>query len=80
MFKLLMWCKNCVLTFSKFAPDTTQVCRLGSAAAGTYPVMVSFPSLGYTRYAEGNRLNFTYQLIISSFSPSSGSIAGKMLL
>ncbi|CAF94002.1 unnamed protein product, partial [Tetraodon nigroviridis] len=55
--------------------DTTQVCRLGSATAGTYPVTVSFPSLGHSRYAEGNVFNFTYQLIITSFSPSSGSIA-----
>uniref|UniRef100_H3CIT5 PKHD1 like 1, tandem duplicate 1 n=1 Tax=Tetraodon nigroviridis TaxID=99883 RepID=H3CIT5_TETNG len=55
--------------------NTTQVCRLGSATAGTYPVTVSFPSLGHSRYAEGNVFNFTYQLIITSFSPSSGSIA-----
>lgn len=77
---LIMSCKDSVLTFSKCAPDTTQVCRLGSATAGNYPVMVSFPSLGYSCYAEGKMLNFTYQLIITSFSPSSGSIAGKMLL
>lgn len=77
---LIMSCKESFLTFSKCAPDTTQVCRLGSASAGTYPVMVSFPSLGYSRYAEGNILNFTYQLIITSFSPSSGSIAGKMFI
>ncbi|XP_011607160.2 fibrocystin-L isoform X2 [Takifugu rubripes] len=60
--------------------NTTQVCRLGSASAGTYPVMVSFPSLGYSHYTDGNELNFTYQLIIISFSPSSGSIAGGTLL
>lgn len=59
--------------------DTTQVCRLGSASAGTYPVMVSFPSLGDSRYAGGNMFNFTYQLIVSSFSPLSGSVAGQTL-
>lgn len=56
-------------------PATTQMCRLGSAAAGTYPVSVSFPSLGNSRSA-GEVFFFTYQLILSSFSPLSGSVAG----
>uniref|UniRef100_A0A8C4EZ61 PKHD1 like 1, tandem duplicate 2 n=1 Tax=Dicentrarchus labrax TaxID=13489 RepID=A0A8C4EZ61_DICLA len=59
---------------------TTQVCRLGSASAGTYPVSVSFPSLGNSRYPDGNMFHFTYQLIVSSFSPLSGSVAGGTLL
>ncbi|XP_039978517.1 PKHD1 like 1, tandem duplicate 1 [Xiphias gladius] len=59
---------------------TTQVCRLGSAGAGTYPVSVSFPSLGNSRYEDGNIPQFTYQLIVSSFSPLSGSVAGGTLL
>nr|XP_046273956.1 PKHD1 like 1, tandem duplicate 1 [Scatophagus argus] len=59
---------------------TTQVCRLGSASAGTYPVWVSFPSLGNSRYEDGNMLHFTYQLVVSSFSPLSGSVAGGTLL
>ncbi|XP_045915057.1 PKHD1 like 1, tandem duplicate 1 [Micropterus dolomieu] len=59
---------------------TTQVCRLGSNSAGTYPVLVSFPSLGNTRYAGDSMLNFTYQLIVSSFTPLSGSVAGGTLL
>lgn len=59
--------------------DTTQVCRLSSASAGTYPVMVSFPSLGDSHYAGGSMFNFTYQLIVSSFSPLSGSVAGQTL-
>ncbi|KAF7655004.1 hypothetical protein LDENG_00062160 [Lucifuga dentata] len=59
---------------------TTQVCRLGSASAGTYPVFVSFPSLGHSHYADGINSNFTYQLIVSSFSPLSGSVAGGTLL
>lgn len=84
MFELVSYSygvqRFCSDFFSKRAPDTTQVCRLGSATAGTYPVTVSFPSLGHSRYAEGNVFNFTYQLIITSFSPSSGSIAGKMFL
>lgn len=54
------------------------MCRLGSATAGTYPVMVSFPTLGYSRFAGGKVLNFTYQLIITSSEPSSGSIAGTV--
>lgn len=52
------------------------MCSLGSAPAGTYPVWVTFPSLGYSRYANDDVLYFTYQLIISSFSPLSGSLAG----
>ncbi|XP_035537797.1 PKHD1 like 1, tandem duplicate 1 [Morone saxatilis] len=59
---------------------TTQVCRLGSASAGTYPVSVSFPSLGNSRYPDGNMFHFTYQLIVSSFTPLSGSVAGGTLL
>ncbi|XP_056153970.1 fibrocystin-L-like [Lampris incognitus] len=60
--------------------STTQVCRLGSASAGTYPVSVTFPSLGYARYSGDNILKFTYQLIVSSLSPLSGSLAGGTLL
>ncbi|XP_034748677.1 fibrocystin-L-like [Etheostoma cragini] len=59
---------------------TTQVCRLGSAGAGSYPVFISFPSLGDSRSTGGNIFHFTYQLIVSSFSPVSGSIAGGTLL
>ncbi|XP_069572864.1 fibrocystin-L-like [Brachyistius frenatus] len=58
---------------------TTQVCRLSSSSAGTFPVSVSFPSLGDSRYAGGNILLFTYQLVVSSFFPS-GHIAGGTLL
>ncbi|XP_019729703.1 PKHD1 like 1, tandem duplicate 1 [Hippocampus comes] len=56
------------------------VCRLGSAGAGTFPVWINFPSLGRPRFAGGSVLNFTYQLIVSSFSPTSGSAAGGTLL
>ncbi|XP_044191170.1 PKHD1 like 1, tandem duplicate 1 [Thunnus albacares] len=59
---------------------TTQVCRLGSSSAGTYPVSVSFPSLGNSRFVGDSILHFTYQLIVSSFSPVSGSVAGGTLL
>ncbi|TKS89105.1 Fibrocystin-L Polycystic kidney and hepatic disease 1-like protein 1 [Collichthys lucidus] len=59
---------------------TTQVCRLGSASAGTYPVIVTFPSLGNSRYTDDIILNFTYQLIVSSVAPLSGSVAGGTLL
>ncbi|KAM4540003.1 PKHD1 like 1, tandem duplicate 1 [Odontesthes bonariensis] len=59
---------------------TTQVCRLGASSAGTYPVWVSFPSLGDARYAGGSILHFTYRLIVSSFSPLSGSLGGGTLL
>nr|XP_061786823.1 fibrocystin-L-like [Nerophis lumbriciformis] len=58
----------------------SQVCRLGSAGAGTVPVWINFPSLGRPRVAAGGVLNFTYQLIVSSFSPVSGSVAGGTLL
>ncbi|XP_060949378.1 PKHD1 like 1, tandem duplicate 1 [Limanda limanda] len=60
--------------------STSQVCRLGRASAGTYPVSVTFPSLGNSRYASGNTSHFTYQLIVSSFSPLSGSLGGGTLL
>ncbi|XP_030597029.1 PKHD1 like 1, tandem duplicate 1 [Archocentrus centrarchus] len=63
----------------KAATASTLVCTLGSASAGTYPVSVNFPSLGDSRYLGGNFL-FTYQLIVSSFSPLSGSVAGGTLL
>ncbi|XP_057684607.1 fibrocystin-L-like [Corythoichthys intestinalis] len=56
------------------------VCRLGSAAAGTYPVWINLPSLGHPRFDGGSVLNFTYQLIVSSFTPMSGSVAGGTLL
>ncbi|XP_042362122.1 fibrocystin-L-like [Plectropomus leopardus] len=56
---------------------TSQVCRLGSSSAGTHPVHVNFPSLGN---AGGNMSYFTYELIVSSFSPLSGSVAGGTLL
>uniref|UniRef100_A0A3Q3JRM8 Polycystic kidney and hepatic disease 1 (autosomal recessive)-like 1 n=1 Tax=Monopterus albus TaxID=43700 RepID=A0A3Q3JRM8_MONAL len=59
---------------------TSQVCRLGSAKAGTYPVSVSLPSLGNAHYAGGSIFQFTYQLIVSSFSPLSGGVAGGTLL
>uniref|UniRef100_A0A8D0AJK6 PKHD1 like 1 n=1 Tax=Sander lucioperca TaxID=283035 RepID=A0A8D0AJK6_SANLU len=59
---------------------TTQVCRLGSASAGSYPVFIGFPSLGDSRSTGGNIFHFTYQLIVSSFSPLSGSVAGGTLL
>ncbi|XP_056273684.1 fibrocystin-L-like [Pseudoliparis swirei] len=56
---------------------TTQVCRLGAASAGTYPVSVSFPSLGNSG---GDVFLFTYQLVVSSFAPLSGSVAGGTVL
>ncbi|KAG7233114.1 hypothetical protein INR49_007467 [Caranx melampygus] len=60
--------------------ESSQVCRLGSSSAGTVPVWVSFPSLGRSRYADGRAPLFTYQLIVSSFSPPAGSVAGGTLL
>ncbi|KAM9385916.1 fibrocystin-L-like isoform 2-T2 [Pholidichthys leucotaenia] len=59
---------------------STQVCRVSSASAGTYPVSVSFHSLGDARFAGGNPLLFTYQLNVSSVSPLSGSLEGGTLL
>ncbi|KAM6899772.1 PKHD1 like 1, tandem duplicate 1 [Xenentodon cancila] len=59
---------------------TSQVCRLGGAAAGTYPVSLSFPSLGISRPAGGDIVLFTYQLIVSSSFPLSGSVAGGTVL
>ncbi|TNN42134.1 Fibrocystin-L [Liparis tanakae] len=56
---------------------TTQVCRLGAASAGAYPVSVSFPSLGDSG---GDVFLFTYQLVVSSFAPLSGSVAGGTVL
>uniref|UniRef100_A0A3P8VH65 PKHD1 like 1, tandem duplicate 2 n=1 Tax=Cynoglossus semilaevis TaxID=244447 RepID=A0A3P8VH65_CYNSE len=59
---------------------TTVVCRLGSASAGTYPVSVSFPSLGQARYVDNIIPEFTIQLLVSSLSPLTGSLAGGTLL
>lgn len=59
---------------------TTQVCSLSQSVAGTFPVTVTFPSLGNCRYSGNNTLYFTYQLIVSSFTPLSGSLAGATLL
>ncbi|KAG7264284.1 hypothetical protein CRUP_026230 [Coryphaenoides rupestris] len=42
-------------------------------------VWVTFPSLGLAWY-QADVPNFTYQLIVSSFSPLSGSVAGGTLL
>uniref|UniRef100_A0A3P8VF56 PKHD1 like 1, tandem duplicate 2 n=1 Tax=Cynoglossus semilaevis TaxID=244447 RepID=A0A3P8VF56_CYNSE len=58
---------------------TTVVCRLGSASAGTYPVSVSFPSLGQARYVDNIIPEFTIQLLVSSLSPLTGSLAGTLL-
>uniref|UniRef100_A0A8D0AIF4 PKHD1 like 1 n=1 Tax=Sander lucioperca TaxID=283035 RepID=A0A8D0AIF4_SANLU len=52
----------------------------GIASAGSYPVFIGFPSLGDSRSTGGNIFHFTYQLIVSSFSPLSGSVAGGTLL
>uniref|UniRef100_A0A3B4ZZ57 PKHD1 like 1 n=1 Tax=Stegastes partitus TaxID=144197 RepID=A0A3B4ZZ57_9TELE len=52
----------------------------GRSSAGSYPVWVNFPSLGDARHPGGDVLRFTYQLIVSSFSPTSGSLAGGTLL
>ncbi|KAK7898488.1 hypothetical protein WMY93_019341 [Mugilogobius chulae] len=60
--------------------DTTQVCRLGRSVAGTFPVSVTFPSLGNAQHSGDDVLFFTYQLIVSSFSPTAGSLAGGTLL
>ncbi|KAM8882915.1 PKHD1 like 1, tandem duplicate 1 [Synchiropus picturatus] len=58
--------------------DGVQICRLGRSSAGTHKVSVNFPSLGNTRYTGSE--SFTYQLIVSSISPTSGSLAGGTLL
>uniref|UniRef100_A0A8C5F806 PKHD1 like 1, tandem duplicate 1 n=1 Tax=Gadus morhua TaxID=8049 RepID=A0A8C5F806_GADMO len=58
------------------ATATTQVCSVGRAPAGTYPVWITFPSLGRVRY-QGN---FTNLLNVTSISPLSGSVAGGTLL
>ncbi|XP_072303332.1 fibrocystin-L-like [Eucyclogobius newberryi] len=56
--------------------SVSQVCSLSRSVAGTFPVTVTFPSLGNAKHSGDNILYFTYQLIISSFSPVSGSLAG----
>ncbi|KAM9737277.1 LOW QUALITY PROTEIN: PKHD1 like 1, tandem duplicate 1 [Menidia menidia] len=58
----------------------SQVCRLGPSSAGSFPVWVSFPSVGAAQHAGGLPLLFTYQLGVSSVSPPSGSLAGGTLL
>ncbi|KAJ0054901.1 hypothetical protein NL108_007111 [Boleophthalmus pectinirostris] len=60
--------------------ENLQTCSPGPSVAGTFPVTVTFPSLGNAQYADNNVLYFTYKLIVSSFSPMSGSLAGGTLL
>uniref|UniRef100_A0A3B5MPL0 G8 domain-containing protein n=1 Tax=Xiphophorus couchianus TaxID=32473 RepID=A0A3B5MPL0_9TELE len=55
---------------------SSQVCRVGGASAGSYPVSVNFPSLGDARFAADLVLYFTQLLIVSSLSPTSGGVAG----
>ncbi|XP_017158739.1 PKHD1 like 1, tandem duplicate 1 [Poecilia reticulata] len=59
---------------------SSQVCRVGGASAGSYPVSVNFPSLGNARFAADRVLYFTQLLIVSSLSPTSGGAAGGTLL
>lgn len=77
----IYWCENNDWDWNqKETPvfsETTVVCRLGSASAGTYPVSVSFPSLGQARYVDNIIPEFTIQLLVSSLSPLTGSLAGK---
>lgn len=68
---------RCIVTS---ATATTQVCTLSQSTAGTFPVSVTFPSLGNAQYSNNIMLYFTYQLIVSSFTPLSGSLAGGTLL
>uniref|UniRef100_A0A3B4ZUN2 PKHD1 like 1 n=1 Tax=Stegastes partitus TaxID=144197 RepID=A0A3B4ZUN2_9TELE len=72
--------ENASITVGKAKCRVEQVCRLSSSSAGSYPVWVNFPSLGDARHPGGDVLRFTYQLIVSSFSPTSGSLAGGTLL
>ncbi|KAJ0003487.1 hypothetical protein NQD34_008585, partial [Periophthalmus magnuspinnatus] len=60
--------------------QTFQICTPGRSVAGTFPVTVTFPSLGNSQYSGNNVLYFTYNLIVSSFFPISGSLAGGTLL
>uniref|UniRef100_A0A3B4AFD8 Uncharacterized protein n=1 Tax=Periophthalmus magnuspinnatus TaxID=409849 RepID=A0A3B4AFD8_9GOBI len=68
---------NRVMFFFFFA-ETFQICTPGRSVAGTFPVTVTFPSLGNSQYSGNNVLYFTYNLIVSSFFPISGSLAGKL--
>ena len=56
---------------------STQVGKVGVAREGNYPVSFTFPSLGEDRYQDDTQHNLTYLLVVSSFSPLSGSTAGK---
>ncbi|KAM3929151.1 fibrocystin-L-like [Leptodactylus fuscus] len=50
-------------------------CQVQKASAGTYPISVYIAGLGFAASFGGN-LTFTYQITITSITPSSGSRAG----
>uniref|UniRef100_A0A8C2XFR8 PKHD1 like 1, tandem duplicate 2 n=1 Tax=Cyclopterus lumpus TaxID=8103 RepID=A0A8C2XFR8_CYCLU len=72
------------VTGTGFSSENASILKISGAKtvsrAGTYPVLVSFPSLGDSRSSGGNVFLFTYQLIVSSFGPLSGSVAGGTVL
>ncbi|XP_069813288.1 fibrocystin-L-like isoform X2 [Dendropsophus ebraccatus] len=59
--------------------DTEIQCQIPKASAGTFPITVYISGLGYASSRGGN-LTFAYQIILSSITPLSGSLAGGTLI
>ncbi|XP_069815730.1 fibrocystin-L-like [Dendropsophus ebraccatus] len=59
--------------------DTEIKCQVPKASAGTFPITVYISGLGYA-VSYGGNLTFTYQIIVSSITPTSGSLAGGTLV
>ncbi|XP_062842250.1 fibrocystin-L-like [Trichomycterus rosablanca] len=59
--------------------STFLTCSVEPSSAGLYPVIVSFPKLGIARY-EGGSFNFTYQMDVTSITPTAGSVNGGTIL
>ena len=56
--------------------DTSVMCQLGPNFVGTHPVKLTSTSLGFAEIS----VMFTYTLVISSISSTSGSMAGQNVL
>ncbi|KPP78019.1 fibrocystin-L-like, partial [Scleropages formosus] len=55
-------------------------CSIGQASAGTYPISLSFSSLGLAQHAGGTVFSFTNQMGASAISQAVGSVTGGTLL
>ncbi|TSK31508.1 Fibrocystin-L [Bagarius yarrelli] len=60
--------------------STSLTCQTGPSSAGLYPVTLRFHTLGIARYNDGNIFNFTYQMGVTSITPTAGSVTGGTII